>query len=123
MINNKIKDAIEDVIKAMVIPVLIIFFDLFFAATFIIEIFKEKQLIDRKSIMVGRINEYKEIPFSPNDLVNIILLSKPKSLINKLVIKIIIVFFTILTCTISPAFYKIYEKFKKYSIFFVIFLI
>ena len=61
MINNKIKDAIEDVIKAMEIPVLIIFFDLLLAATFIIEIFKEKQLIDRKSIMVGRINEYRKV--------------------------------------------------------------
>ena len=117
-IVSKIKEEIEEVIIAIKIPFLIIDFDFTVADTLIIEVFNEKQLIDRNNIMEGNIKEYNEIPSIPNDLVNIILLIKLNNLINKLDINTINVFLINLFFIKTPLEYYMkpyyfYEFLKK----------
>ena len=81
---------------AIVIPILITFFDLYLAEILIIAEFNEKQLNDKNNIIVGKIKEYNDIPCSPNNLVKMILFNNPNALIIKLVINNTIVFFKIL---------------------------
>ena len=117
-IINKIKEETEDVITAIKIPFLITDFDFTVAVTLIIDVFNEKQLIERNNIIDGNIKEYNEIPSVPNDLVNIILLIKLNNLINKLDINTINVFLINLFLIKTPLEYYMkpyyfYEFLKK----------
>ena len=92
-IDNKNNEVIEEDIIAIVIPIVITFFVLLFEDTLIIAVFNDKQLIDKKSIMLGNINDYNDIPCSPKYLVKITLFNNPNILIIKFVINNINVFF------------------------------
>ena len=82
--NNKIIEASEDAIIAINIPTDIILFDWYFELIFIIAVESDNELSDTKSIIVGMASVYNEIPGFPKNLVKIMRLNKPNTLIIKL---------------------------------------
>jgi len=93
---------------AIFIPLFIVSLDLYFADTFIIAVFNEKQLSERNNIIVGKIKEYKDIPCSPSNLVKIILFNNPNILIIKLVINNINVFLKIKLLFLNDFIFNLY---------------